>query len=195
MRNKILKALVVTLTSTVLLASCGSDSKSQLPEMFDRGVNFNISEEQLLKSESELTFKTYDGGVRKDLTSNETIMINGDYANVCYTFLNDKLKLVTYKIDVIYPKTQTDDAPAYQVYDKYKSLLTDTYGVPVEIENDDTSEGSRYSETYSTTWTKDVVTPAIYVIQTKSSADYSAYPSEINDSVEISFAFRDNLSE
>lgn len=71
MRNKILKALVVTLTSTVLLASCGSDSKSQLPEMFDRGVNFNISEEQLLKSESELTFKTYDGGVRKDLTSNE----------------------------------------------------------------------------------------------------------------------------
>ena len=126
MRNKILKALVVTLTSTVLLASCGSDSKSQLPEMFDRGVNFNISEEQLLKSESELTFKTYDGGVRKDLTSNEKIMINGDYANVCYTFLNDKLKIVTYKIDVIYPKTQIDDAPAYQVYDKYKSLLKDT---------------------------------------------------------------------
>lgn len=195
MKIKIITAIIIVLSLTLLITSCGTDSKTQLPEIFDRGINFNISEEQLLKSESELTFKTYDGGVRKDLTSNEKIMINGDYANVCYTFLNDKLKIVTYKIDVIYPKTQIDDAPAYQVYDKYKSLLTDTYGAPVEIENDDTSEGSSYSETYSTTWTKDVVTPAIYVIQTKSSADYSAYPSEINDSVEISFAFRDNLSE
>lgn len=193
MKIKIITAIIIVLSLTLLITSCGTDSKTQLPEIFDRGINFNISEEQLLKSESALTFETYDNGAHKELTSNEQVMVNGDYANVCYTFLNDKLKIVTYNIDVIYPKTQIDDVPAYQVYDKYKSLLTDTYGAP--IENDGTAESSGYSETYSTTWAKDVVTPSIYVIQTKNSADYSAYPSEINDSVEISFVFRDNLSE
>ena len=192
MKNKLIIVMTLCLFLITLLSACESHNQAQLPEIFNRGIKYNISEEQLLKEESDLTFETVDFSYQKTLTSNETVMINGDYAHICYTFINDKLKIIEYKIDVIYPKTQIEDIPAYKIYDKYKQLLTDEYGTPIE---NNFNDESKYFESYSLLWAKDVITPQIYVIQSVYSADYVGYPSEIDDYVTISFVYREDFTK
>lgn len=182
--------MCVSIFST-LLSGCETDNPAQLPEMFNRGIDYNISEEQLITQESGLTFETIDLGYERVLTSNEAIILNDEYAYVSYTFINDKLKIIDYKIDVVYPKSQIDDILAYQIYDNYKQLLTDIYGAPEQSD----FEESDYFETYSLQWAKNVITPRLYVIQTTTSSEYFAYPSEIEDYVQISFVYRENFAE
>lgn len=191
MKNSLFFLLVLIFFITTLLTSCREDRQATLPEMFDRGIKYNISEEQLLKQEQELTFKTTDFGYQRVLTSNEQILINNDYAYVSYTFINDKLKVIEYKIEVAYSKIQIEEIPAYQVYDNYKQLLTNIYGAP-ETSNSDKND---YFETYTLQWSKNVITPCISAMQHIYTADYAAYPSEIVDEIEISFVYRENLDE
>lgn len=195
----IMKHVKIILTTIIifslsLFCSCSSNSRISLPDEFDRGVYFGISEAELLKIESGVTFdvseRTFEksGNNVRTLTSSQLIEIGENAATVSYMLINDKLNSIDYTFDVKYPKTQISDIPAYQLYDKYKNLLSDEYVLPSKEEKDD----SNYSETYRSEWANNNLSVSIYVYQTVESSESFAYPAEIDDTVSVYFINQQN---
>lgn len=175
--------------SIFIFSSCSSTTQNVLPKDFNRGVSFGMSESELLNVENEITFdiseKRFEksGNNVRTLTSSQPVIIGENAATVSYMLINDKLNSIDYTFEVKYPKSQISDIPAYQLYDKYKKLLSDEYGLPTKEEKDD----SNYFETYRSEWANNDLSVAIYVGQTVESSESFAYPAEIDDTVSVYF--------
>ena len=175
--------------SIFIFSSCSSTTQNVLPKDFNRGVSFGMSESELLNIENEITFdiseKKFEksGNNVRTLTSSQPVIIGENAATVSYMLINDKLNSIDYTFEVKYPKSQISDIPAYQLYDKYKKLLSDEYGLPTKEEKDD----SNYFETYRSELANNDLSVAIYVGQTIESSESFAYPAEIDDTVSVYF--------
>lgn len=187
--SKIIWATIL-IFSIFSFSSCSPTPQNVLPDEFNRGVSFGISESELLKIENEITFdiseRTFEksGNNVRTLTSSQSVVIGENTATVSYMLINDRLNSIDYTFDVKYSKTQIADIPAYQLYDKYKKVLSDKYGLPTKEEkNDDDS----YFETYASEWSANDLYVRIHVLQTVESSETFAYPSEIDDRVSVYF--------
>lgn len=140
-------AIFLCMTFSACSKSKDNDTEAaKIPEIYNRNIDFGMSEEEVITQEAYLTFDTDYSRTEvntehtfKCITSNEPVQINNDEANISYIFLDDTLIQIEYNLQVNYSKDKILDTPALQVYNKQVTDLSDIIGLPSETTSDEYS--------------------------------------------------------
>ena len=187
--KKITFIFIAVILLSITFAACSQpkendDAAIAVPEIYNRSINFGMSEEDVTTLEAELTFDTdysrTETGTEhtiKCIESNNSVQINDAEAIISYVFLDDALVQIEYNIQVVYPKSNLIDMPAFQVYNKQVADLSEIIGLPSETSSD---EYETFNSKISI-WNTSDLTVSIDVMQTTETFS----DDDINDDVRI----------
>lgn len=185
--KKLTSIFVAVILFSLTFSACSKSKETNneiisIPDIYNRNVSFGMSEEDVTAQEAELTFnidysRTEAGTehTMKCMKSDKSVQINDAEAEISYVFVDDALVQIEYNIQVAYPKDNLIDTPAFQVYNKQVTDLSDIIGLPSETSSD---EYETFNSKISI-WNTSDLTVSIDVMQTTETFS----DDDINDNV------------
>ncbi|MGN0667320.1 MAG: hypothetical protein ACI4KF_12440 [Huintestinicola sp.] len=162
---------IFILLSISFFSACGAkeEDKLPIPEKFYRNVDIGDTIDEVMASESGITFTDDADGsgvtkehIYKKFNSNEAINIDGKTAYLSYLFVDDALAQIDYTIEVEYKISELQDKPTKKQFNEYTMYFTESYGMPSYTSSDEAIS----LESCSAAWSETSPQISIYALQT-----------------------------